>query len=56
MNKRVTKDVFYHPDHVTRAAYLDYDDDDALRGEMDANLPTDKDTTGQYMQSRLRDS
>ena len=56
MNKLVTRDVFYHPDHVTRAAYLDYDEDEGLRGEMDANLPADKDAAGQHIVTRTRDS
>ena len=52
----MTKDVFYNPSHLHRPAYLDLNEDDKLNGEMDANLETDKDASGEPLYVRSRDS
>jgi len=56
MNRQVTREVFYNPDHVHRPSYLDFSEDDKLNGELDANLLLDKDAQGTQLFVKKRDS
>jgi len=56
MNRQLNQSTYHDPSMVSRPPYLDYLEDEALQGELDANLPMDKDVTGKALHTRARDS